>query len=450
MTMLFEVDGNAASPASAQSLTALGLQERTHLQEWVLAQPQVLGDDVLIVTSEFDRWTGQDGTRARDRLDVLGLDSSGRLVVAELKRDNSGGDVHLQAITYAALVSRFTLETLAEAHVHYRGLRGEVLTVAEATERLLEHIGGEPDPDIFRRPRLVLIAGSFPRQVTHTAVWLSEMGVDISLISVTAWRVNGRVVAGFTKLYPTPEVEEFTLAPTRAEAKVATEKAAERGRAASAVRRLVEAGLLEDGDVLSLQPSHGTTSATRAEIASWVAEAPQRGRATWRNDPDSPIVWAADKQAWKPTTLARHILREAAGVEGAIRGPAWWVTKSGIDLAELADGTSVRRDWSDLHRILEALPAGRWTTYGDLAQVIGTAAQPLGGHVMRCNDCTNAYRVLASTGRPSSGFAWSDPDRTDLVEDVLDREGVRFVNGVADSATRLGPDHLRALLMPSL
>src|SRR4051794_26022131 len=86
VTVLFEVDGSSVRPASTHSLSELGLLERSHLQEWVLAQPQVLGDDVLIVTSEFDRWAGQDGTRTRDRLDVLGLDSSGRLVVAELKR----------------------------------------------------------------------------------------------------------------------------------------------------------------------------------------------------------------------------------------------------------------------------------------------------------------------------------------------------------------------------
>ncbi|MDK3256600.1 MGMT family protein [Blastococcus capsensis] len=444
--MLFEVDGRSARPAATHSLREVDLEERAHLQEWVLDQPQVLGDDVLIVTSEFDRWTGQDGTRARDRLDVLGLDSSGRLVVAELKRDDSGGDVHLQAITYAALVSRFTLETLADAYAQYRTRRGEPLTIAEAADRIAEHVGGDLDPDVLRRPRLVLIAGSFPRQVTHTAVWLSEMGVDISLISVTVWRVEGRLVAGFTKVYPTAEVEEFTLAPVRAEARVATEKAAERSRTASTVRRLVDAGLLEDGEVLTLLPTHGTTAATRAAIASWVAEAPERGRASWQNDPQAPLVWAADGQSWKPTTLARHILREAAGVEASIQGPAWWTTEGGVDLTELVNGTSDRRDWSDLHRYLEALPAGRWTTYGDLAQLVGTAAQPLGNHVMKCSDCTNAYRVLGSTGRRSPGFSWSDPDRTESVEEVLAAEGVRFVNGAADPVQRSRVEELRRLV----
>src|SRR3712207_2514086 len=107
------------------------------------------------------------------------------------------------------------------------------------------------------------------------------MGVDISLTSVTVWRVDDRLVAGFTKVYPTPEVEEFTLAPTRAEARVATERAAERSRAASSVRRLVDAGLLEEGAPLTLQPSHGTTAETRLAIAAWVSEDPARGRATW-------------------------------------------------------------------------------------------------------------------------------------------------------------------------
>ncbi|TKJ28388.1 hypothetical protein A6V29_02660 [Blastococcus sp. CCUG 61487] len=443
--MLFEVAGSTARPAATHSLTEMGLHERAHLQEWVLDQPQVLGDDVLIVTSEFDRWSGHDGTRTRDRLDVLGLDAAGRLVVAELKRDDSGGDVHLQAITYAALVSRFTLETLAEAHAQYRTRRGDPMTTSEAADRIAEHVGGELDPDVLRRPRLVLIAGSFPRQVTHTAVWLSEMGVDISLVSVTVWRVDNRLVAGFTKVYPTAEVEEFTLAPARAEARVATEKAAERNRAANAVRRLVEAELLSNGEALTLQPTHGTTAQTRAAIADWVAEDPARGRATWRNDPVSPLVWAADGQPWRPTTLAKHILLEAAGVDAAVRGPAWWVTSAGADLAELADGGSGRKDWSYLHRLLDAVPAGRWTTYGDLAQLVGTAAQPLGNHVMKCPECTNAYRVLASTGRPSPGFNWSDPGFTKSVEEVLAEEGVRFTNGAADPAQRLRADDLRRL-----
>jgi len=67
------VDGAVATPVKQISLSDAGLTERSHLQEWVLAHPETLGPDVLIVTLEFDRWRSSSGQPERDRLDILGL-----------------------------------------------------------------------------------------------------------------------------------------------------------------------------------------------------------------------------------------------------------------------------------------------------------------------------------------------------------------------------------------
>jgi hypothetical protein len=53
---LFTVEGALAAPIAPTALAAEGLHERQHLQEWVIANPQVLGESVLVITSEFDRW----------------------------------------------------------------------------------------------------------------------------------------------------------------------------------------------------------------------------------------------------------------------------------------------------------------------------------------------------------------------------------------------------------
>jgi hypothetical protein len=45
-----------------------------------LAHPETLGPDVLVVTFEFDRWSAAGGDRERDRLDVLGIGTDGRLL----------------------------------------------------------------------------------------------------------------------------------------------------------------------------------------------------------------------------------------------------------------------------------------------------------------------------------------------------------------------------------
>jgi hypothetical protein len=71
-------------------------------------------------------------------------------------------------------------------------------------------------PETLRVPRIVLIAGSFPANVTATTVWLTEMGLDITLIRVQAYRTGTGVVVTVSQHYPPPDVEEFTVAPTRA------------------------------------------------------------------------------------------------------------------------------------------------------------------------------------------------------------------------------------------
>jgi hypothetical protein len=89
------VAGSAATAAEPISLADAGFKEREHLQEWVLAHPEIIGSDVMIVTFEFDRWSSASGEQ-KDRLDVLGLGKDGRIVVAELKRGQAPDTTDMQ------------------------------------------------------------------------------------------------------------------------------------------------------------------------------------------------------------------------------------------------------------------------------------------------------------------------------------------------------------------
>jgi hypothetical protein len=106
--LLFHVSGSTAGERI--SLADAGLREREHLQEWVLANPQILGDDVMIITFEFDRWLPavKSHAKVRDRHDILGVDTAGTIVVAELKRDVAPDTVEMQAIKYASMAAQFT------------------------------------------------------------------------------------------------------------------------------------------------------------------------------------------------------------------------------------------------------------------------------------------------------------------------------------------------------
>ena len=446
--LVFTVEGSSATPAVPVTLADAGLRERNDLQEWVLAHPEILGSDVMVVAFEFDRWkAGATGERERDRLDVLGLDGDGRLVVAELKRDRAPDTVNMQAIKYAAMASRFTEESLVEHYVDFRTRAGEVVDDDTARAALVAH-AGELDAEQLRRPRIVLVAGAFPPVVTASAVWLNEMGLDITMQRVQAYRVfDDRVVVTVSQLFPVPDVEEFTVSPQRAQAQ-AVEDRRRRGREKSTVQKLVASRVIDDGTELVLRPTTEIDKDLRDRLLAWVAEDPRRGRARWFNRRRDPLEWVYDGQTYRPSPLVSTMLSEAAQVSRSVRGPSWWVLPDGRDLPTAAGGVrqSAGFDWSELHAAMEAVPRGRWTTYGDLARVIGTAAQPLGQHIAGCPDCPNAQRVLGADGRVRPGFAWSDPTETRTAEQVLVSEGVRVDGGVADRAQRLHVDDLADLV----
>lgn len=210
---VYVVDGAVAHSAEPISLAEAGFTERSHLQEWVIAHPEMLGEGVMVLTSEFDRWVSSAGPSPLDRLDVLGLGRDGRLVVAELKRDSAPEMVEMQAIKYAAMASRFTLDDLALAHAAFSTKRNEPLAGDQAAELISDHAGYSISPDTLRAPRIVLLANSFPTTVKASAVWLSEMGVDIALVQLQAYRSGDGIVVSVSQLYPVKDVEEFAVGP---------------------------------------------------------------------------------------------------------------------------------------------------------------------------------------------------------------------------------------------
>ncbi len=211
--MVFTVRSGIARPARPISLADAGFRERSDLQEWVRNNPEILGEGVRIVTFEFDAWQGRT-QRASDRLDLLGLDEDGRLMVVELKRARAPDTVEMQAIKYAAMASRFSLNTLSAAHARYLSATGDSpVDGVEALQQLKNHIGGLFDPDLLRQPRIILIAESFPPQVSASVVWLTEMGIQVTLIEFSAWKTNNDTLLTVSQTWPIPDTEDLVLSP---------------------------------------------------------------------------------------------------------------------------------------------------------------------------------------------------------------------------------------------
>ncbi|MEU8802274.1 DUF262 domain-containing protein [Spirillospora sp. NPDC048819] len=104
-----------------------------------------------------------------------------------------------------------------------------------------------------------------------------------------------------------------------------------------------------------------------------------------------------------------------------------------------------RRTWVQLRRLLAELPTGSWTTFGDLAAVIGSNPAGVGTYMASRPGLEHAHRVLTSEGTVSPSFRWPD-DRAGTARDVLETEGVAFSGSGADPAQRLTAKELARLI----
>jgi len=211
-SLLIDLHSREVTPMEDLTLAAAGLREREDLQRWVTEHPELIAPDLLLITTEFDRWEIREHN-VHDRLDALFLDSSGAPVVVEFKRDRASDSVELQALKYAAYCSQLTLEELAD---EYGAKSGN--STDEARQKLLDHAPALED-GALGPVRVLLAAGSFGPAVTSVVLWLRESGIDIGCIEVAARAVPGaqQAVLSARQIIPLPEAEDYLVRRRRKE-----------------------------------------------------------------------------------------------------------------------------------------------------------------------------------------------------------------------------------------
>lgn len=206
---MFRVDraSNRISRLTQKRFGDLALRERDHLQEWLVHQPDALGEDLLILQKEFD---GFDETR--ERLDLLALDKVGNLVVVENKLDDSGRDVTWQALKYTAYVS--TLKTIQIVEIHQKYL-DRYCGGGSASERICEFLEVEELQEAGLNPgngqRMIFIAANFRREVTATVMWLINRGIRAQCFRVVPYGYGEELFLDMQQIIPPPEAADYMI-----------------------------------------------------------------------------------------------------------------------------------------------------------------------------------------------------------------------------------------------
>ena len=205
---LFRIDPENRQSDRMQEVdfARLGLLERQHIQEWVAANPGILGDDLLIIGKEF---SGFD--RTNERLDLLAVDSNGTLVIVELKRDDTGVDAHWQAIKYASYLHSATAEVIVRMVAGYWNE-----SEADAATRLLQHLDADDLNGLNKDQRIILASHRFAPEVTSAVLWLNQKGLGEDLITcITLTPFQDTQTDAFylqaSTIIPVPRVDDYMV-----------------------------------------------------------------------------------------------------------------------------------------------------------------------------------------------------------------------------------------------
>lgn len=230
---------------SSDSFIRLNIWERNHIQEWIRKAPQILGEDLLVLAIEFDRFL-----QSADRLDILALDKKGNLVVVELKRDGFAAYADLQAIRYAAMVSSMTIENLLPYMVDYKRkqCQEQDYSTDKALEELKEFVVKDEFTELSNRPHIILCSENFSTELTTNVLWLNQCGLDISCVRIRPHRVDEKIVVVPTVIIPVPEAKQYqTEIQKKEEAKQDINSCAKRP---TTIKVLWDAGKIKAGDRL--------------------------------------------------------------------------------------------------------------------------------------------------------------------------------------------------------
>ncbi len=309
------------------SFCELNIWERHHIQEWIRQAPEILGEELLVVSIEFDRFVN-----SHDRLDVLAIDRQGNIVVVELKRDAYAGYADLQAIRYAAMVSSLTIDNLLPYYIAYQKkyLGKEDPSKDTSRTNIEEFVNQDNFEELSSSPRIILCSENFSQEITTTVLWLNQSGLDISCIRITPHKIGDQVVIVPSKIIPLQESKQY-LIDIRKKEELQEKKTGYRQRT---MKILIENKLLKEGDKIFLK--NGLPPFMKFEKDNPKYSATITGKL---GQSDS-IRWDFDGKEYAISALTWALFKENNPEHkdpGGVNGNWHWVNEKGKNLWNIAE-----------------------------------------------------------------------------------------------------------------
>jgi alkylated DNA nucleotide flippase Atl1 len=402
--------------------------------------------------------------------DVIAIEPSGRLVLIEVKLAKNAEArraVISQILSYAAFLRGLSADQLEQTvlarHPSARAYDNLAAAAAEADQEgsfdLQEFYDGLEESLSSGAFRLVLVLDDAPEELVRLVGYLEDIGPNLvlDLVTVAKYEMNGSQFLVPQRVDPVRTAFEPKGAQPRSQKGETAEGADLFLERISKLSSAHQPELLRLTNWATTLQNEGLArlrsfvSQSSSVLLVWIKNE-QRGLVTIWNDSSGAglQLWRSVFEKKAPTSIPiveSLIAPVAIGQGNTIRNVSEELLDAVADAYRQATPTSGAFDWDTATAAVEAIPSGRWTTYGDIAKLAGTGPQAVGNWAMSPKGPPLAYRVLNASGEVSPGFRWDDPNDDRDPRALLEAEGVEFgSDGRASQAQRLTAEELGSLI----
>ncbi|PAK42645.1 endonuclease NucS domain-containing protein [Peribacillus simplex] len=182
------------------------LKERQHIEEWIRKSPDVLGEDLLIIAHEYDKF------EVNERLDLLAVDKEGNLVIIEVKRDATGSNVDFQALKYASYCARLSPNDILETYEEYVKVNSAVTNAKDELMEFLEvEIEEELNNILNNSQRIIIVGKDIDKRILSVCTWLYENSIDIKCVTIKPYKLEGQIILDTNQIIPPYKLEDYYI-----------------------------------------------------------------------------------------------------------------------------------------------------------------------------------------------------------------------------------------------
>ena len=179
-----------------------GIKETSDIQNALKKQIDVIDPNILIISEEFAEWDG-----SKKRIDLLGINNNGEIIIIELKRTETGDHMDLQAVRYAAMISILTFSNAVDIYKKYLL---KINSDLNAEDELNDFIGDNKS-NFASDVKIILVSSNFSKELTTSVMWLNDRDLNISCYRFAPYKLDSEILIDVQRIIPIPEAESYQI-----------------------------------------------------------------------------------------------------------------------------------------------------------------------------------------------------------------------------------------------